>query len=218
MPPSRLLLHGGALALLGQGHNPVIATDLADTTDPNDNLNQYHRRPVKVFNINLDSDPEHRFDEVTAHFNATMWAFVEKMMFGPSVEQKAIKKVLYKVVEKRGEENAEQQKEIEGIARVSKVDVRAMHALQMLYELDTLMPPVRRGNGNETSTSPLDSIPVDSPFAFIKDLKYLSDIGFRGPGCMGIIAKATRDESTVWHARNLDFGGKLMKWAESHRL
>lgn len=40
------------------------------------------RRSLKVFHIDLDAAPEHRFDEVTTHFNSTIWRFYDKLIAG----------------------------------------------------------------------------------------------------------------------------------------
>ena len=45
------------------------------------------RRSLKVFHIDLDQAPEHRFDEVTTHFNTTIWRFYDKLIAGKEVDQ-----------------------------------------------------------------------------------------------------------------------------------
>jgi len=80
---------------------------------------------------------------------------------------------------KRGPEtDPELAAEIRGVAKLTGITEQAIQAVQMLYELQTLMIPI------ENVTLP-----------------------WRGPGCTGIIATSSID-GMVYHARNLDFSPK----------
>jgi hypothetical protein len=137
-------------------------------------------RPLPSFDINLDLAPELRFKAVLTTYNATIWAFYQKLF----VEQPEVQKFVHDLVKKRGPENAEMQAEIQGVANVMAMSVEAAGALQLLYELQTLMVPI------ENVTSPYPIFP------------------WRGPGCTGIIAMDKT--GAVRHARNMDFSPKFL--------
>lgn len=77
------------------------------------------------------------------------------------------------------------QAEVEGLATASGLPLKFVSVIQLLYELQTLMVPVEN-------------------ITFPKGYEALSRIPWRGPGCTGIIAMNSKD-NTVYHARNLDF-------------
>jgi hypothetical protein len=127
-------------------------------------------KPVPQFDINLDEPPFFRFAEVMTHFNASVHDFYDKFL--QSIPAHG---VLFGLSAKRGKENPELQEEIEGVAKLIKLPVYGLHALQFLYELQTLMVPI---------------INFTAPW--------------HGPGCTGILARNSAD-GMVYHARNLDF-------------
>jgi len=127
-------------------------------------------KPVPEFDIELDTAPDQRFNEVIGHFNSSIQAFYQHVL-----NHAALKAVFFGLAEKRGAENDELMGEISGIARETKLPVYVIHAIQMLYELQTIMVPI----WNVT-------------------------IPWSGPGCTGIIAMNNHD-GMVYHARNQDF-------------
>lgn len=66
--------------------------------------------------------------------NEPVWGFYDKYF----VNDKAVTDALYALTDLRGKENAEQQGEVEGLARESKLPVKFVQGIQMLYELQTL--------------------------------------------------------------------------------
>jgi hypothetical protein len=90
-----------------------------------------------------------------------------------------VQDLLYGLVANRGDEPAEMMGEINGIAQLTNLPAKGLQAVQMLYELQTLMVPI------ENVTLP-----------------------WKGPGCTGIIA-VNKNDGTVTHARNLDFSPKF---------
>lgn len=134
-------------------------------------------RPLASFDINLDDPPQVRFKAVLTTYNATIWQFYQKVF----VEQPEVQKIVRDMVKKRGPENAEMQAEIEGAAAITKMDVDALSAVQLLYELQTLMVPI-----------------VNSSY----------DWPWRGPGCTGILA--VDKSGVVRHARDMDFSPKYL--------
>lgn len=131
---------------------------------------QCERRSVLEFEVNLDSAPEERFSEVAHHFNASIHAFYNKYL--ASV---AVKGLLFGLAEKRGKENVELDGEIMGYAKLCNLPAFGLHAVQLLYELQTLMVPIHN---------------ITLPW--------------KGPGCTGIVA-TDKSDGMVYHARNLDF-------------
>lgn len=144
------------------------------------------RRPVKSFTINLDLPPEKRYAALLPTFNKTVWGFWNKYF----ANDKILTDVLYAVSDKRGDEPDEMTREIQGLADASKLPFKFVKAIQMLYELQTLMVPI------VNFTGPKYPLP--------EGYEALARIPWRGPGCTGIIAKNSAD-GTVYHARNLDF-------------
>ena len=82
------------------------------------------------------------------------------------------------------------QAEVAGLAAASRLPLKFVQSIQMLYELQTLMVPIVNFTGEA-----LDVLPAG--------FEELARIPWRGPGCTGIIAKGS--DGTVYHARNLDF-------------
>ena len=70
-------------------------------------------------------------------FNDTVWSFYNQLAGdGPLLN------VLYKISDKRGHYNDEQQGEINGLARLSGLPLKFVQSIQMLYEVR-----LRRGGG-----------------------------------------------------------------------
>lgn len=143
------------------------------------------RKPIPEYTIDLDKPPQDRFTELVPHYNASVWSFYNKFF----AHDLALREALYLLTDKRGKENPELQAEVQGMADVSKLPLKFVQGIQMLYELQTLMVPIANFTGFH------DKI----PFAW----KVLNRIPWHGPGCTGIIAKG--GDGTVYHARNLDF-------------
>lgn len=144
------------------------------------------RRQIADYVIDLDKAPEDRYAGLVtmADFNATVWKFYDQYF----ANDKILTDALYGIADLRGEENAEQQGEIRGLAAASGLPVKFVQAIQMMYELQTLMVPVT----NLTKRK--------MPLGY----EVLERIPWRGPGCTGIIATNAND-GVVYHARNLDF-------------
>lgn len=162
------------------------------------------RRPVQEFTIDLDAPPETRFQGIVPHFNATVWAFWDRYF----AKDPLLKDALYALVDARGEENAEMQAEISGLANASALPVKFVQGIQMLYELQTIMVPIVNfshaaaenlhlpgGVGAYNHTFPWG---VNAP----RGWEALTRLP--GPGCTGIIA-LDKSDGTVNHGRNLDF-------------
>jgi len=143
-------------------------------------------RYPKEYTINLDLAPEERFAGLIPafpEFNKTVWSFYDSI---PGV----VRDALYLMTIKRGKEPSEMQAEIEGLAAISKLPVRFVQGIQMLYEIQTTMVPIVNFSKKEEHYYP-------------EGMEALQNITWRGPGCTGIIAKTA--DGTVTHARNLDF-------------
>eukprot|EP00466_Bigelowiella_natans_P007306 jgi/Bigna1/89035/estExt_fgenesh1_pg.C_420136 len=90
------------------------------------------------------------------------------------------------------------------LADASRLPVKFVKAIQMLYELQTLMVPVTNvsfphlGDMIKGENARwFDDIPAEfEPLA--------TRLPWRGPGCTGIIA-TNKEDGVVYHARNLDF-------------
>jgi len=132
---------------------------------------QEARKPLTEFKINLDVDPEERFVEVIQHFNSSVQAFYEKFFAHDAPLRLAIRGLSAK----RGAEVDELQAEIRGIAKYTGIPEYDIHAVQLLYELQTVMVPI---------------LNITVPWS--------------GPGCTGIVA-VNKQNGQVYHARNLDF-------------
>jgi hypothetical protein len=141
---------------------------------------------VPEFNINLDLDPEERFKEVIAHFEAPLYD-----VYNSLANNKVVRSLYTKIAEHRGPENDELQGEIRGISKYSKIPVAAIQAAQLLYEIQTIMVPV------ENITWPWGQTTYQT-----------SEVPRFG--CTGVIARSADENATVTHARNLDFS--FAKW------
>ena len=137
-------------------------------------------RPVANFIVDLDLPPEDRyvglFTLPDTNFNATVWRFYTDHFANAPV----LTGVLYGLAAKRGPENDEQQQEIEGLAKLSKLPLEFVQSIQMLYEIQTLMVPIVNFTGVAGHFPP--------------GYEALADIPWRGPGCTGIVALNTEDK------------------------
>eukprot|EP00928_Gymnodinium_smaydae_P071335 TRINITY_DN54958_c0_g1_i1.p1 TRINITY_DN54958_c0_g1~~TRINITY_DN54958_c0_g1_i1.p1 ORF type:complete len:438 (-),score=86.34 TRINITY_DN54958_c0_g1_i1:199-1455(-) len=155
------------------------------------------RATMPEFKISLDEAPEERFREVLHHYNASLHSFVNGYLGG--VLKAPLRALLAGLVAKRGAENAELQGEIRGMAQLTGIPEYEVHAMQMLYELQTLMVPI------DNISWPHFGVVTDIP---VKNVT----LPWRGPGCTGILA-INKANGKVYHARNLDFSPK--EWMQS---
>jgi len=130
-------------------------------------------RAVPEFEVDLDLAPEERFVEVVQHFNSSIQAFYDHFLH--NILGRPVKRILADVAAKRGEEHAELQREIEGVAKLTNIETSVLQVMQVLYELNTLMVPI---------------VNFSRPW--------------HGPACTGILA-VNKEDGMVYHARNLDF-------------
>jgi len=151
--------------------------------------------PVPEFTIDLDREPEHRYDEVIGHFNDTLQVLMGKYGKAP------ILALAHQFAKHRGEEEPELQGEIRGIARETNIPESAIQAVSFLYELQTLMVPLENVSWPWSS----ESTPIPAEWA-----KQSIASTFGGFGCTGIIIKD--EDGSVHHARNLDFS--FAKWLQ----
>ncbi len=64
------------------------------------------------------------------------------------------------IVDRRGPEVEELQREINGLAKLAKLPVKFVNGVQLLYELQTLMPPVENASALiPAGYEPLANIP-----------------------------------------------------------
>jgi len=160
-------------------------------------------KPVVDCTINLDLEPEQRYKTCVMDnpsYNNTVWTFYNKYFAHDFV----LRDVLYGIVDKRGSEPDEMQREINGLATLTGLPVKFVHGVQMLYELQTLMVPIV--NFTRHKAPSLDDYPSGW---FPEGFENLVRIPWRGPGCTGIIAMNSAD-NTVNHARNLDFAPAIL--------
>jgi len=155
------------------------------------------RRVPPTITINLDLPPSERFNvllEPSYGFNATVWEFYTKYVASDAL----LKDALAGLVALRGDEPAEMQTEIESLAKLAKLPTWFVQGIQMLYEVQTMLPPL---------------VNFSRPLLAVKNYTFEDPIpaGFealgrlpRMPLCTGIIATNKMD-GTVSHARNLDF-------------
>jgi len=106
------------------------------------------RREVTTHKINLDISPQERYNKLIPHFNETVWGFYNKYF----ANDKILTGVLYGLVDARGPENAEQQGEIEGLGTQSGLPLKFVRGVQFLYELSTLMVPIKNLTRIATNT------------------------------------------------------------------
>jgi hypothetical protein len=152
------------------------------------------RLPVPEFEVNLDLAPEQRFTKVIGHFNSSIWDFYNSLK-----PHFLVNNLAKKISNRRGPENDEFQGEIRGVAQLTKIPEDSLHAIQMLYELNTLMVPL------VNITWPWDNEMVDT--VSVDDLRSKAEGSYWLPlhfGCTGIVAM-NKEDGTVYHARNLDF-------------
>lgn len=140
---------------------------------------------VPEFTINLDLRPEVRFTHIVPTFNTSVWAFYDNFFAKDAI----LRDALYDLVDKRGEEPAELAAELMGLSSASKLPLKFVQGVQMLYELQTLMVPV------ENITQGMRQFPLPKGYEALIRLPRF--------GCTGIIA--TTADGSVTHARNLDF-------------
>jgi hypothetical protein len=150
------------------------------------------RLPIPEFDINLDVAPQERFTEVLQHFKQPLQEFVAHL----HGNNRAIKFLLAEVVKRRGPENDEFQAEIRNVAKITGIPEADAHALQMFYEMNTIMVPKE----NFTDSAPGMSV---EKMADMLASWAISKLGMH-VGCTGIVAMDEND-GMVYHARNLDF-------------
>jgi hypothetical protein len=153
-----------------------------------------NRRPVPEFEINLDTEPEDRFTEVLTHFAPQLQNFV-KFLHADSSTVKAIATALSL---RRGKETDELNRELNGYAKVTGIPKSELHAIQLIYDLQTLMVPIVNFTHGSAD---MDLIQELLGEVLPSDLKVPEPFHV---GCTGIIATSDED-GTVYHARNLDF-------------
>lgn len=160
-----------------------------------------HARPVPDYVINLDLEPEDRyaglFTVPDTDFNATVWRFYQDHF----ENKPALTSVLYGIAAKRGPENDEQQREINGLAQLSKLPLEFVQAIQMLYEVQTIMVPIVNFSNYDPNIANAN---YTKPDTLPEGYEGLAEMTFHGPGCTGIVA-LNKDDGQVYHARNLDF-------------
>ena len=102
----------------------------------------FARREVSTYEINLDLPPSQRYLKLISDsdngFNTTVWQFYNTYF----ANDKVLTDVLYGISKKRGAEPTEMQEEIQALSDLSKLPLRFVQSIQMLYELQTLMVPI----------------------------------------------------------------------------
>lgn len=154
------------------------------------------RLPIPEIEVNLDLAPEDRFTKVVTQFKAPLNNFANHL----HAKNLLVREFARELVKRRGPENDELAGEIRGIAKVAGIAEAEIHAMQMLYELNSLMVPIT----NLTGAFDFDRV---SRLMEAEDEKAKSIRSGSFPitfGCTGIIAHDD-DDGTVYHARNLDF-------------
>jgi hypothetical protein len=155
------------------------------------------RLPTPEFMIDLDQAPEDRFIEVIQHFQEPLTEFINFLHAGNLV----VKVLADLVASARGKENDELQREIQGIAKLANVAAGEIHALQMLYEFNTLMVPIVNFTGVTDLDKIADAMDVVEAASLLEWQDGSFPIRF---GCTGIIA-TDKEDGSVYHGRNLDF-------------
>eukprot|EP00933_Yihiella_yeosuensis_P060503 TRINITY_DN6325_c0_g1_i3.p1 TRINITY_DN6325_c0_g1~~TRINITY_DN6325_c0_g1_i3.p1 ORF type:complete len:469 (-),score=58.13 TRINITY_DN6325_c0_g1_i3:66-1472(-) len=178
---------------------------------------------LPFFTIDLDTDPGHRYDHVMSHFNAT----IQKLWNDYFANDTALRDAVLALPKLRGPEKDEElQKEIEGMARAVHVPAEFAHAMQYMYELQTVMLPVVNFSHAEDLIHRAEAKLAKSALQMLdhfKDKYYNSNSYMNIPDdyaqlrpllrlpwrssswCTGILAYDKSDNNTVWHARNQDF-------------
>lgn len=151
------------------------------------------RVPVPEFEINLELEPEDRFTEVLTHFNTPLQKFASHL----HADSSALKAIATAVAVKRGRENKEFNRELNGFHKVTGIAKNELHLIQFLYELNTLMVPIVNFTHGSADMDFIGEIlgEVSQAWTVPEPLHV---------GCTGIIATSDED-GTVYHARNLDF-------------
>lgn len=108
-----------------------------------------------------------------------------------------MKAIANAVVLKRGRETDELNREINGFHKHTGIPKNELHAMQLLYELNTLMVPIVNFTHGSADMDLIQELlgEVSSNWEVPEPLHV---------GCTGIIATSDED-GTVYHARNLDF-------------
>ncbi|KAL1499283.1 hypothetical protein AB1Y20_011492 [Prymnesium parvum] len=157
------------------------------------------RDAVPTYTIDLDAPPQARYLHLLPAFNATVWAFWDRYF----ARDKLLADALFLLTDIRGKEPPEMQAEIDGLAAASRLPLKFVQGIQMLYELQTVMVPVV----NLSLAIPHALAALNRSSADTKPRGWdalFERLPWRGPGCTGIIA-FNSDDGTVNHARNLDF-------------
>jgi len=138
-------------------------------------------------------EPKVRFTEVLTHFGPNLVNFANHLHASGSV----VKAIADALVLKRGREVRELQREITGAAKITGIAKNELHAMQLLYELNSLMVPIVNFTHGSEDMDLIHTLlgRVSSVWGIPEPLHV---------GCTGIIATSDED-GTVYHARNLDF-------------
>jgi hypothetical protein len=156
------------------------------------------RIALPEYELNLDLAPEDRYTELVPHYNASVWKFYNQIQ----TNHPGVVKALNLLVELRGNEPDEMQREVNGLAAASKLPVKFVQGIQTLYEVQTLMVPIVNFSKVSQASLPVSNYTFTSPI--LEEFAALGDLPWRGPGCTGIVATNSAD-GTVTHARNQDF-------------
>merc|ERR1719163_528977 len=113
------------------------------------------RREVPQITIDLDLAPRERYKSSGIltkfpQFNHTVWGFYDKYF----AHDKVLTDALYLITDLRGKENDELQGEVQGMADISGLPLKFVQAMQLLYELQTLMVPIVNFTGHQVDTMP----------------------------------------------------------------
>jgi len=155
------------------------------------------RLPVPEIEVNLDLAPDQRFNKVIEVFKEPLNNFANHL----HANNFLVREIAHAVAKKRGTENDELDGEIRGIAKAAGIHRDEIHAMQLLYELNSLMVPIT----NFTGAFDFDRVSRLMEDADDKAKSARESGSFPITfGCTGIIAHDDED-GTVYHARNLDF-------------
>lgn len=152
------------------------------------------RTDLLTFTIKLDDAPEVRFKEVNTHFNKTINDFASQWL-----KETLVMDIINDLAKARGPETDEYQAELNGIASVTGVSVKALQVMGLAYELsEMIMPAIENLTHFDVDLSSAAEYGIRSLEGLTK-----AQWPFSGPGCTGIIG--TCADGTVNHVRNLDF-------------
>ena len=157
-------------------------------------------RPAPVYTIDLDLPPEKRFDvllDPATGINATVWEFWNDYF----AKDRLLTDVLFALVSARGDETAEMMAEIRGLSDGTKLPLKFVQGIQMLYELQTIMVPIINLTGLPSGVG--STLNYTFHEALPQGLEALARMPV-GPGCTGIIATNRLDKS-VSHVRRVGF-------------